>query len=87
MVAILVIARIIAGTAPDMLDIVIFPHTYEGHAKKHAILAEAENPKADTTSKFCTFSMDPTIIFHQSEEMCCKDVFFTFFTIFYDVAI
>ena len=46
MVAILVIARIIAGTAPDMLDIVIFPHTYEGHAKKHAILAEAEKTQS-----------------------------------------
>ena len=46
LVVILVIARIIAGTAPDMLDIVIFPHTYEGHAKKHAILAEAEKTQS-----------------------------------------
>ena len=40
--------------------------------------------ECDTTTTFCTFSMDPTIIFHQSVEMLCKDVFFT---IFYDVAI
>ena len=45
--AILVTARITIEIAADGLDIVIVPHreqrpTCKGHAKKHAILAEAE---------------------------------------------
>ena len=49
--AILVIARIAIGTAVGGLDIVIVPHqeqrpTCKGHAKKHAILAEAEKTQS-----------------------------------------
>ena len=51
LVAILVIARITIGTAEGGLDIVIVPHreqrpTCKGHAKKHAILAEAEKTQS-----------------------------------------